>query len=281
MAHAVAVGSVEIVSLLDVDHWKLAGFFRAVDPDPALWETYRALYPEAQCDGTSICTSATAYLIRTGGRTILVDTGLGPGPHQNIGGAVGQLLEDMRSFRIDPSDVDLVIVTHLHYDHVGWNAQPNGGSTAATFPNARYLVPRRDWELFAQTDELSRRAYLLGTVDLYNQGLVDLVDGEQTIMPEVTVLPTPGHTPGHQSVVVTSGGEQATIIGDAAHTPAQVHETDWSPGADTDPQLSAETRRRLFDQLERDHALLCAGHFPHPGFGRLVRREGRRVWQPL
>jgi hypothetical protein len=60
-----------------------------------------------------------------------------------------------------------------------------------------------------------------------------------------------------------------------------VHETDWSPGADTDPRLSAETRRRLFDQMEKDHALLCAGHFPHPGFGRLVRRAGRRVWQPL
>src|SRR5437762_9181764 len=115
MAHAVQVGKVEIVSLLDVDHWKLAGFFRAVNPDPGLWEQYREIYPEALCDGTSICTSATAYLVRTGDRTILVDTGLGPGPHQNIGGATGRLLEDMRSHNLQPADVDLVIITHLHY----------------------------------------------------------------------------------------------------------------------------------------------------------------------
>lgn len=281
MAHTARVGNVEIVSLLDVDHWKLAGFFRAVDPDPALWEAYRELYPDALCDGTSICTSATAYLVRAAGKTILVDTGLGPGPHQNIGGATGRLLEELRSIHVQPADVDLVIITHLHYDHVGWNAGSSGAEATATFANARYLVPRRDWDAFTPPEILAQRAYLRGTVALHGMGLIDLVEGEQTITPEVSLLPTPGHTPGHQSIVVTSGGEQATIIGDAAHTPAQVHETDWSPNADTDPRLSADTRRRLFERAEAEHTLLCAGHFPHPGFGHLIRREGRRIWQPL
>jgi glyoxylase-like metal-dependent hydrolase (beta-lactamase superfamily II) len=279
MAQAVKVGNVEVVSLLDVPDWHIPAFFPEVSPE--LWETYRALYPAAQCDGTSICTSATAYALRAPSRTVLVDAGLGPGPHQTAGGQTGRLLEEMRGHGLRPEDIDLIIITHLHHDHVGWAAVAAGDGVRPTFPNARYFLPQKDWEHFTQPDVLARSAYVPNLIKLYDQGVVDLVSGERTVTSEVSIVPSPGHTPGHQSVFVLSQGERAAIIGDMAHTPAQVEETDWRPRADLDPALSARTRHHAFDRMEAEHTLLCAGHFPHPGFGYLLRAGGRRVFEAL
>src|SRR3954467_10807105 len=110
MAHTARVGEVEIVSLLDVTDWHLGDFFPTV-PD-AIWEEYRAIYADALCDGKAICTSATAYAIRSGDATILVDTGLGPGPHERMGGQKGQLLAELKAAGIAPEDVSTVIMTH-------------------------------------------------------------------------------------------------------------------------------------------------------------------------
>ena len=150
-----------------------------------------------------------------------------------------------------------------------------------TFPHARYLAPRADWDYYVEPERLERAAHLQGTLALFRAGLVDLVEGEQPVGPNVTLLPTPGHTPGHQAVVVTSQGERAAIIGDMAHTPPQVEETEWTPNADVEPERARATRARMFDRIEADHTLLCAGHFPHPGFGYLVRLNGRRVFQSV
>lgn len=279
MPHKTSIGGVEIISLLDVGDWHLANFFPSADPQ--LWETYRSVYPEAQCDGNAICTSATAYAVRSGGSTVLVDAGLGPGPHERIGNQRGRLLLELNEAGIAPDAIELVIVTHLHHDHVGWNGIASAEGVRPTFPKARYLLPQKDWAYYQQPDMASRAAHLHNTAALYERGLVDLVDGEKTIGGHLTLVPTPGHTPGHQAVLVTSANERAMIIGDMAHTPAQVQETAWSPGADADPQRSARTRSDVFDRVEADGMLLCAGHFPHPGFGHLVRQDGRRFFQAL
>jgi glyoxylase-like metal-dependent hydrolase (beta-lactamase superfamily II) len=112
-------------------------------------------------------------------------------------------------------------------------------------------------------------------------GLVEFMDGEHGLTPSLTALPTPGHTPGHMSLLVTSRGERAMILGDAAHSPVQVHETDWVSRADMDPELTRRTRRALMDRLEHDAIVVAAGHFEAPGFGRIVRLEGRRYWRGL
>jgi len=279
MTHIAQVGDVEVLSLLDVGDWTLAGFFPLVSPEE--WARYRALYPDALGETGSILTSATAYAVRSSDSVILVDTGLGPGPHERIGGQTGQLLAELRSAGIGPADVDLVVFTHLHRDHVGWNALGFGTEAQPTFSRARYLAPRKDWEYYRQPTRAERAAHLAGTVALFEQGLVDLVDGERAVGRNITLLPTPGHTPGHQAVLVASGGERAAIIGDLAHTPPQVEEIDWSATADTDPKMASAMRGQVFDRIEADHTLLCAGHFPHPGFGYLTRVEGRRIFQAI
>src|SRR5215216_3198377 len=102
MAHTTRVGDVEVLSLLDVGEWKLGNFFPTVPAD--VWEEYRAIYPDALCDGNAICTSATAYAVRANNSVILIDTGLGPGPHERIGGQAGQLLDELKSLGIRPDD---------------------------------------------------------------------------------------------------------------------------------------------------------------------------------
>ncbi|MEK7217148.1 MAG: MBL fold metallo-hydrolase [Chloroflexota bacterium] len=121
MSVSVFVGNVEIVPLLDVDGWHLAGFFPSAPRDQ--WAAYRQRYPGSLCDGEGgICVAATDFVLRSDGKTVLVDTGVGPGPHARLGGRSGQLLEDLQRHGIAPGDIDIVVITHLHFDNVGWNA---------------------------------------------------------------------------------------------------------------------------------------------------------------
>ncbi len=112
-------------------------------------------------------------------------------------------------------------------------------------------------------------------------GLVDYVEPETDLTPEVRVWSTPGHTPGHVSFLINSGGERGVILGDVAHSPVQAHETDWNPGFDVLQDQSRATRHSVFDRLEQEGMTIAAGHFPKPGFGKLVRVEGKRIWQAL
>jgi glyoxylase-like metal-dependent hydrolase (beta-lactamase superfamily II) len=116
---------------------------------------------------------------------------------------------------------------------------------------------------------------------LADLGLCEFMEGEQSLTRELTAVPTPGHTPGHMSILITSKGERALVLGDAAHSPVQVLEPDWVSRADMDPDLTRQTRKALIDRLEREQILIAAGHFEAPGYGRIVRLDGRRYWKGL
>ena len=112
-------------------------------------------------------------------------------------------------------------------------------------------------------------------IPLNELAVADLIEGEHQITEELTALPTPGHTPGHISIMIHSAGQRGFILGDVAHSPAQAHYTDWSPSFDVDPDVALTTRHRVLDRLEREGLLISAGHYPEPGFGRPARGEGR------
>ena len=177
----------------------------------------------------------------------------------------------------------MVVMTHLHRDHVGWNLLSQDGKYTPTFPNARYWTSAKDWEACHQPEVQWERFPNAPTCvwPLAELGLIELMAGEHSLTRELTALPTPGHTPGHMSILITSQGERALILGDVAHNPAQVHETDWVSRADMDPERTRTTRRALMERLEREGMVVAAGHFPAPGFGKIVRLEGRRYWQVL
>jgi glyoxylase-like metal-dependent hydrolase (beta-lactamase superfamily II) len=272
------VGNVEIMALSDgVLEFDLCNFFPTIPQDH--WRQY-----EAHLTGEHrVRFNLGSYLIRSAGRTVLVDTGLGPKPADAPDAPWGQLMRDFQANGVRPEEVDMVVLTHLHRDHVGWNLLAQGAKYLPTFPKARYWMSATDWEVCHRPDVQPQRFPNAPTCvwPLAELGLVELMKGEHTITRELTAVPTPGHTPGHMSILVTSEGERALVLGDAAHSPAQVRETDWVSRADMDPELTRQTRRALMERLEREAIVVAAGHFPAPGFGRIVRLEGRRYWQGL
>ncbi len=283
-SYTTRVGNAEIVALSDGRiRFAPSDFFPTVSA--AAWEPYRAdLTPQGDMIMNLGC-----FAIRSEGKTILIDTGLGSESSGLATLEYARLPADMQAKGVGAADVDIVGITHLHVDHVGWNFvyDEQGGdadSQAAgspMFPNARYWVSNADWRVFTR-GALGRREYVAKQVrPLQERGLLDLFEGERQLTGEVSTLPTPGHTPGHTSFLIASQGERAIITGDAIHARAQAQETHWSPRADSKPDLSAQTRQELLARIERDNAMLISGHFPAPGFGALVRMNGKRYWQAL
>ena len=260
------VGNVELVSLMDGlgDRVPVEIF-----PDSTI-EQWRTEYPELLDSDEHIHPRYGSVAVRSGGRLIIVDTGL-HGPD-------GKLLDDMRQKGVDREAVDIVVMTHLHVDHVGWNLTDG----SPTFPGARYLVPTADLDYWTQPSVLKDAQHISDQVmPLKDLDIMDLIDDGYKITDELTVVSTPGHTPGHISIAIVSAGERGYVLGDVAHNVSQAHYTDWNPIFDIDQVQSRKTRHQVLDQLEADGSLVSAGHYPDPGFGRYVRRSGRRVWQQI
>lgn len=271
----IRIGNVDILSLSDgLLEFDLCNFFPTIPQDQ--WQPYEAHLTEEH----HVRFNLGSYLIRSEGKTILVDTGLGPKPVDGPEVAWGHLLNDFTAHAVRPEEVDMVVMTHLHRDHVGWNLLQQGDKYVPTFPNARYWMSAIDWETCHKPEVRDRFPNAPTCVwPLADLGLIEFMHGEHAITNALTAIPTPGHTPGHVSILVTSQGERALVLGDAAHNPAQLDQPDWVSRADMDPEVTKQTRRTLVDRLEREQIVVAAGHFPAPGFGKVVRLQGRRVWQ--
>lgn len=282
IGNRVTVGGVEVIALSDgMLEFDLCNFFPDHKSD-AEWQPY-AQHLTAE---HKVRFNLASYLLRSDGQTILVDTGMGARPVDAPETPWGELLVDFAAHGIRPEEVDRVVMTHLHRDHVGWNLTPDpaaGGRFVPTFPNARYWLSQKDWQASQDPEVMRARFPNAATTfwPLAELGVAEFMAGETALTSELTAFPTPGHTPGHMSLRIHSQGQQAIILGDAIHSQAQVQETHWVSRADMDPEQTRSTRRALMEQLEQADILGIIGHFPAPGFGKVVRGEGRRYWQAL
>ncbi|MFD0056944.1 MBL fold metallo-hydrolase [Streptomyces sp. NPDC127168] len=233
------------------------------------------LRPDYATDDGLLRTSIHAFAIATPTRRIIADTGLGndkqgrPVPAWN--GMGGTFLEDLAAAGFPPETIDTVLCTHLHVDHAGWDTHLVQGKWVPTFPNARHLFVRAEFE---HAEGVSGH----GTAELFadsvapvvEAGLVDLVAADEQVSPEVKLVPTPGHTPGHTSILIESRGERALITGDFIHHPIQLARPDWVSGGDHDPARAVATRRSMLNEIARTRTLLIGTHFAGPTIGHVV-----------
>jgi len=205
-------------------------------------------------------------LVRVGDRRILVDTGFGPRPDNP---ELGQLGSALAAVGVSAEDIDTVVISHPHGDHIGGAVVGAGEGASLAYPSARYWLSQADWDHFTQPETLGRAALQDKLPPLARAQRLDLANGEQEIAPGVRLLPLPGHTPGHMCVAFTDGHEMAVYVGDLIHHPLQIDHPEWSPVFDSLPPLSHETRRALVDRARRERSLVLSYHLPFPGIGRI------------
>lgn len=168
--------------------------------------------------------------------------------------------------------------THLHSDHVGWNTQLRDGRWVPTFPNAKYIFARTEWEAFEALHRKHPQPQILDSVlPVMEAGQAELVSGDFALDDEVWLEPSPGHTPGHVCVRLGSQGKGAVITGDCIHSPVQCLEPQWKMRADSDAALAKATRRNFLERCCDSGTAVLATHFPGPSIGRIVRR-GEAFW---
>ena len=212
-----------------------------------------------------------AFVVRTGDHVVLLDAGVGDVHDEMFDG--GELMQSLRELGVAAGDVDTVVVSHLHSDHMGW-LEHDGGPT---FANATVHMGAADWEHFVERAEGGRkRAARLRAIE----DRVSLVDRDGvTIVPGLTTRLTPGHTPGHLSTVISSGDERMIVLGDSLHCPAQLTNTEWEFVFDVDPALARTTRAALVREAEQPGTSLLPCHFPGMQSARLVPASaGAPTW---
>ena len=225
------------------------------------------LVPHFATEDGRLKMSIHTLVVETPMRRIVVDTGLGNDKqHRTVptwNDRNGPFLDDLTAAGFSPESIDTVLCTHLHVDHVGWNTRLEDGRWVPTFGKARYLFGADEYAYWRDHSTAADKAAIFqdSVAPIVAAGQADLVASDARICEEITLIPTPGHSPGHVSLHIRSEGEEGLLTGDVAHHPCQMAHLDWSSTADSDPRQSAETRRALFSRFADRPVLVIGGHF--------------------
>ncbi|MBQ0927054.1 MBL fold metallo-hydrolase [Saccharopolyspora endophytica] len=294
------------IALGDVTITRVVEYYGSVEIAPADFfpdvpeRTWRAhepwLVPDFIDPAANVCVCAIqTWLLRSGGKTILVDTGVGnhkQRPNAPVWhGLETDFLGNLARAGVQPEDVDLVVNTHLHVDHVGWNTRLQDGDWVPTFPNATYLVPRADFDFWNPADghdpalgSGSENVFADSVAPVFRAGQTLLWEDEHVIDDDLRLFLAPGHTPGSSVLSVESGTDRALLVGDLLHTAAQFVEPDANSCFCEDPVEARSTRRRLLSQAADTNTLVLPAHLGGHG-GAEVVREGEKFaikeWAPF
>jgi len=266
------IGDIEVWRILEsVDTFLTpTEFFPDMDEDGLA--LMRKVAPKQLCPETGMMLiPIQGFLIKTPTHTVLVDACIGNDKtcefhepwHKR---SDGRFLASLTAAGVGPADIDYVLCTHLHPDHVGWNTRLEDGRWVPTFPNARYIMPSSDHAYFSSDPG-----------DCYNESVLpviqakqaELVSSDHKIGEHLSLIPTPGHTPGHVSIVIEDNGQEAVISGDVMHSTIQCLKPEWNFVYDHDKDLAAVTRRAFLEMVCETDKVLLGSHFPLPSFGRL------------
>jgi len=232
------------------------------------WSGERQRHPWAFVDEDHWAWHVHSFLVRNEGASVLVDTGIGHlgRPPFDVNSRID---EELASMGVDASEIDAVVHTHLHADHAGGACLPDG---TPRFPNAVHHVHPEDWEFFARADDPEDFNARASMTRLWEIGAIDLEPTDHEVAHGVSLVHSPGHTPGHRSVLVGDRDAALLLTGDLLHVPPQVAHPEWTSDHDVEPQVACAHRERLLHMARDDAWLVGVSHFGHP-FGR-VGRDG-------
>ncbi len=267
------VGEIEVWRVLDWQGLFLTPeeLFPNAPQDVA--QIMEALAPGTVCPDTGrVNLPVQAYVLKTPERTILVDTGVGndrTNASLTFWDKLGdtQLMAELARAGVTPEDIDHVLFTHLHIDHIGWNTRLEDGEWVPTFPNATYLMPGAD------NDSMKGRgvaSYDESIAPIVASGQAEFVDADIDLGPGISLIATPGHTPGHVSVLLESGDDGAVLTGDAIHSTAQCQHPDWQFKFDWNGEIAVASRRKLLEMCVERNLTVMGTHFVLPSIGRVV-----------
>jgi glyoxylase-like metal-dependent hydrolase (beta-lactamase superfamily II) len=233
---------------------------------------------DVNADGKMVV-SLGGMLVQTPSNTVLIDVGIGPNRFDMAIGysAGGDFMKSFEKTGVKPEQVDAIVYTHLHLDHVGWTSESGPDGHRLRFPNAKIVMHPDEWAFWEGKDDHIGMPLESMEKPIKANDALKLLKGDSEIVPGLNLVHTPGHTPGHASVVVSSGGERCYVLGDVFHSPAQVGET-WVCFADTDPAAMKSTKDAILKELQLSNTLTAGTHFPNTIFGRVVRVERKLQW---
>ncbi len=277
-----SIGKVNVTRVVEM---QVAGGTKFILPDatreaclPIEW-----MQPHFMDEAGNLIMSIHALVIDDGEKRIVVDTCIGNDKQRNIPSWTNlqtDFLKDLEQAGYPRESIDMVMCTHLHVDHVGWNTMLVDGRWTPTFPNARYLMAEKEWRDWnSHAEEEAYGPVIEDSVrPIVESGLAEFVEEDHELTSEVRLISTPGHTPGHVSVLIESEGSRALITGDCIHHPVQMTRTDWCSSADFDQDQGQATRESLLKHYVDSDVLVIGTHFATPTAGYIKSLEEGAYW---
>ncbi|WP_436637375.1 MBL fold metallo-hydrolase [Microbaculum sp. FT89] len=271
--YRIAVGDIVVTAILDGYVDLGTNMFPDATPDE-VERLQRASFAPA---GDTVRASVNCFVINTGDTLAIIDAG----GRDFLGPTMGDMPRGLAAAGIDPANVDVVIATHMHPDHIGGIATKNG---AAAFANAQLVVCGDDWDFWMSPENLNNAAEVAKPFFHAAQAAatpyaktVRKIGPDEEVVPGIRSVALPGHTPGHTGYMVSSGNDTLFVWGDIVHSPMlQFPHPNWSIALDTSPQKAIMTRRKAFDMAVADRLMVAGMHLPYPGIGHVVRSNGFR-----
>ena len=268
------LGDFECVSISDGSHdYPPQNFFANVPK-----EQIEELLRQRNLATDHITTPYTYLFVNTGEHRVLVDMGAG-----NLFLTTGRLVQNMKAAGIEPAEIDTVIITHAHPDHIGGALDKEGNPV---FPNARYYIWKDEWDFWFSETAFAKAPETFVKIARKNlepiKDRVSLLEHESEILPGIRVIAAPGHTPGHMVVSVSSSDEQLLYIGDTVIYPLHLEHPDWIPIYDLLPEKAAASKHRIFDRAATEKTWVIGQHFPpFPSLGHVIKKGEGWQWQPI
>jgi len=275
------IGDVEIARIVEVNnHQDPMSILLGAEATPQFVQRFKWLAPHFATPDGAMLISFQCFVLSSRDRRMMIDTCIGADRQREFPifcNMKTTFLQDLEAAGFPARTIDTVLCTHLHFDHVGWNTHLVNGRWVPTFPNARYLFGQREWEHWEhlrRTGGYHSFEHITDSIEpILEAGLADFVGPDHRITDEVWLEPTPGHTPGHVSVRISSRGKEAVITGDMMHHPIQLAVPETQGNFDMDKQLAAKTRRAFIERYQNRKALIIGSHFCDPTSG-WIERDG-------